>query len=323
MILVVGATGQVGSTVVRRLRERGEDVTALVRPATIADPIAATGARIVQGDLRDPGSLRSVCSGAELVVATASAIVPRRGEKADFDAIADGYRELGRLARAAGVRRFLFVSVPREFMGHKAEEFDAKARIEEALSVEGPPLTVVRASLLMEVWLPWLGSRLPLRGSRQATLERGFWFTRLAGSTFQRSLDRFGLALLPGDGTARHAFIAIDDVADSLVAAALSGGELGEEVRLGGPESPSWREVAESYGRVLKVRVRALRQPVAPFRALSVLARPLSAAASQLLAAAAIVATVDSAYPPDDTRRLLGRDPISVEAFLRQRLADR
>jgi hypothetical protein len=35
----------------------------------------------------------------------------------------------------------------------------------------------------------------------------------------------------------------------------------------------------------------------------------------------AIVAAVDVAYPPDDARRLLGRDPTSVEAFLRQRLA--
>jgi hypothetical protein len=31
----------------------------------------------------------------------------------------------------------------------------------------------------MELWLPWLGSRLPLRGGEQATLERGFWLTRL------------------------------------------------------------------------------------------------------------------------------------------------
>jgi nucleoside-diphosphate-sugar epimerase len=321
MILVVGATGQVGSAVVRRLRERGEDVIALVRSATRADAVAATGARIVRGDLRDPSSLRSICEGVQRVVATASAIVPRRGERADFEAVVGGYRELGRLARAAGVRAFVFVSVPREFMGRGAPEFDAKARSEAALAAEGPPLTVVRPSLLMEVWLPWLGSRLPLRGSKQATLERGFWFTRLAGATFQRSLDRFGIALLPGDGTARHAFIAVDDVAESLVTAATVGDGLGEEVRLGGPETLSWRDVAQVYGRVLAVRVRTLRQPAGPFKALSTLVRPVSSAASQLLASGAVVGTVDSAYSPADARRLLRREPISVEAFLRQRLA--
>jgi DNA-binding transcriptional LysR family regulator len=45
----------------------------------------------------------------------------------------------------------------------------------------------------------------------------------------------------------------------------------------------------------------------------------LTAAASQILAAQTIVATVDSAYAPDVARQLLGRETISVEAFLRER----
>jgi uncharacterized protein YbjT (DUF2867 family) len=81
----------------------------------------------------------------------------------------------------------------------------------------------------MKSWLPALGSRLPLRGRQQATLERGFWLTRLTGATTQRCLDRFGIALPPGKGNARHAFIDVDDVASALAAAALDQGELGEE----------------------------------------------------------------------------------------------
>jgi uncharacterized protein YbjT (DUF2867 family) len=321
MILVVGATGQVGSAIVRGLRKRGAEVAALLRPASNADPLVAMGVKIMRGDLRDELSLRAACEGVERVVATANTIVPRPGERADFDAIVRGYGELGRLARAAGVRKFLFVSVPREFMDRGAAEFDAKARTEAALAADGPPLTVVRPSLIMEVWLPWLGTRLPLRGSKQATLERGFWLARVAGVVFQRSLDRFGVALMPGDGTARHAFIAVDDVADALVAAATATDGLPDELHLGGPEPISWREAAEAYGNVRRIRVRAVRQPAAPYRALSIFAAPLSSAASQLLASQAIVATVSSAYPPEDAKRLLGREPTSVEAFFRQRLA--
>jgi uncharacterized protein YbjT (DUF2867 family) len=321
VILVVGATGQVGFAVVRRLRERGEQVTALVRPSTDPATVAATGARIVHGDLRDPGSLGSVCEGVDAVVATANTIVPRRGERADFDAIARGYEALGRVARAAGVARLLFLSVPREFIGRGALDFDAKGRIEDRLQAEGPPLTVVRSSPFMELWLPWLGSRLPLRGVQQATIERGFWLARLAGATAQQSLDRFGIALLPGRGTARHAFIAVDDVAEALVAAATGGDEISEELRLGGPEALSWREVAEVYGRVLSIRVRTIRQPIAPYRALATAARAASPAASQNLAAQTLLATIDTAYPPDDARRLLGREPTSVEVFLSRRHA--
>src|SRR5262249_15444499 len=159
------------------------------------------------------------------------------------------YDALGRLAKAAGVARLWFLSIPREFMGHGALDFDAKGRVEGRLRADGPPLTVMRSSPFMELWLPWLGSRLPLRGGQQATLERGFWLTRLAGATAQRSLDRFHVASLPGKGTARHAFIAVDDVAQALVTAATDADATADELRLGGPEVLSWREVAEVYGR--------------------------------------------------------------------------
>jgi uncharacterized protein YbjT (DUF2867 family) len=321
VILVVGATGQLGLAVVRRLRDLDGDVSALVRPSTDPATVATTGARIVPGDLRDPGSLRSVCDGVDTVVATANTIVPRRGERADFDAIARGYEALGRTARAAGVARFLFVSVPRELIGHGAADFDAKGRIEDRLRAGGPPLTVVRPSPFMELWLPWLGSRLPMRGVKQATVERGFWFARLAAAIGQRSLDRFGIALLPGKGTARHAFIAADDVADTLVAAATAGGETAEELRLGGPQVLSWRDVADVYGRVVGIRVRTIRQPTVPYRALALATRRVSPAVSQNLAAQTLLATIDTAYQPDDARRLLDREPTSVEAFLSERHA--
>jgi hypothetical protein len=49
----------------------------------------------------------------------------------------------------------------------------------------------------------------------------------------------------------------------------------------------------------------------------------ISPAASHLLAVQHLVATVDTAYSPDDAQRLLGSDPTSVEAFLRQRVVTR
>src|SRR5215218_1987872 len=147
VILVIGATGQVGLGLVRRLIDRGEDVAALVRPSTDSTIVAATGAaklfadeqesireaaEIVRGDLRNSVSLRSVCEGVDTVVATANTIVPRRGERADFDALARGYEELGRLASAGGVGRLLFVSVPRQFIGRSALDFDARAALARA-----------------------------------------------------------------------------------------------------------------------------------------------------------------------------------------------
>src|SRR4029453_4627466 len=104
----MGATGQLGFAVVSLLRKRGEEVTALVRPSTDPAAVRATDARVVPGDLRDRGSLRSICEGGHTVVATANTIVPRPRERPDVAGVAGGYAELGHAARAAGVRRFLF-----------------------------------------------------------------------------------------------------------------------------------------------------------------------------------------------------------------------
>jgi uncharacterized protein YbjT (DUF2867 family) len=214
----------------------------------------------------------------------------------------------------------IFVSVPPDFAGQGAAEFDAKAQIEEQLRADGPPLTVVRPSLFMECWLPALGSRVPLRGAERATLERGHWLPRTMGAVAGKSLDRFGVAQLPGNGRAQHAFIAADDVAGALAAAAVESGGLGDELHLGGPEVLTWRDVAATYADVLSRRVRSLPQPAAPLRAFAAMTRRLSPAVSNLLALQALVATVPSTYGSADARRLLGREPTTVEAFLRARV---
>jgi nucleoside-diphosphate-sugar epimerase len=320
MILVVGATGEVGSGVVRRLRDEGADVVAMVRPTTDPSALAASGAEIRRGDLLDRDSLEAACRGITTIVATANAIVPRRGERPDLEAIGRGYEDLGHLAREAGVERMILASVPASFLGRGAPEFDIRAGVEERLRTDGPPLTLARASLFMESWLAAVGSRLPLRGGHESTLNRGYWMARMVGATTQRTLDRFGLAQLPGGGRARHAFISSEDVAAALASAALAPDGLPEELRLGGPAALSWREVADTYGRVLHRKVRKVRVPGLPFRALSVLSRPFSPSAAHLLAVQHLVGTLDTDYPPDDARELLGRDAVSVEAFLSRKL---
>src|ERR1041384_6533905 len=75
MILVVGATGFLGSEICRRLIERGEKVRGLVRetsdPATV-DRLRTLGVETVVGDLRDRPSLDAAVRDARVVVSTAT-----------------------------------------------------------------------------------------------------------------------------------------------------------------------------------------------------------------------------------------------------------
>jgi dihydroflavonol-4-reductase len=58
IVLVTGASGFVGSAVARKLAERGFKVRALVRPSSPRGNFADFDCELVEGDLRDPASLR-------------------------------------------------------------------------------------------------------------------------------------------------------------------------------------------------------------------------------------------------------------------------
>ena len=99
MIVVTGATGNVGRPLVRALAAAGEHVTAVSRRVSALDVPA--GVRHQQADLADPGSLPSAFDGAEvLFLLTSGDFVSAGGRVSDvLDA-----------ARAAGIGRVVLLS---------------------------------------------------------------------------------------------------------------------------------------------------------------------------------------------------------------------
>ena len=81
MYLVVGATGLLGNEVCLRLRQRGESVTALIRPTSSPERMRAlqeAGVAFTYGDLKDPASLRTACHGIGKLISTASSTFSRQ-----------------------------------------------------------------------------------------------------------------------------------------------------------------------------------------------------------------------------------------------------
>ncbi len=70
-VFVTGATGWVGSVVVKELVEAGHQVTGLARSKDKAAALAATGARVLHGTLDDLGALHGAAADAEAVIHTA------------------------------------------------------------------------------------------------------------------------------------------------------------------------------------------------------------------------------------------------------------
>ena len=53
-VALTGASGYTGGRLLETLRGRGDEVSALVRPASLSDRLRASGARLVEGDLGVP-----------------------------------------------------------------------------------------------------------------------------------------------------------------------------------------------------------------------------------------------------------------------------
>ena len=218
MLLLTGATGLVGSALLRRLVGEGTQVRCLVR-----DPrrLGAQRVRvqIALGDLTDPPSFRNAMRGVHTVVHLAASIRDQpRGSIEELNGIATW--RMVQAAQRAGVERFVFFSVLGASVHHRARFFRAKALAEQAVGEADLRSTVFAPSI---VYAP---------GDPRLTL-----------------LER--IALLPvmpvsGRGRATYQPIWAEDVADCVIAALHApGGERDttERFELAGPQTLSNDEI--------------------------------------------------------------------------------
>lgn len=109
--LITGATGFVGSSVLRHLLDAGHEVRALVRPRSDPRNLADLTLERVAGDLTDAASLRRALEGCDALFHVAADYrlwTPDTGTP--YRVNVDGTRELMHAALDAGVRRIVYTS---------------------------------------------------------------------------------------------------------------------------------------------------------------------------------------------------------------------
>jgi dihydroflavonol-4-reductase len=109
--LVTGGTGFIGGRLVRRLVQRGDSVRVLARPASRRDLLGDLAIEYVEGDLRDPESLRAAVRGCRRVFHVAADYrlwAPRPAEL--YESNVEGTRHVIEAAMAAGVERIIYTS---------------------------------------------------------------------------------------------------------------------------------------------------------------------------------------------------------------------
>ena len=111
-VLVTGATGGLGVSLVAALRAKGHVVRATGRNPALASRLTATGADFVAADLNVPTVAYGLCEGMDSVIHAAALSSPW-GRKGDFQRInVEATQRLLDAARRAGCGRFVFVSSP-------------------------------------------------------------------------------------------------------------------------------------------------------------------------------------------------------------------
>lgn len=234
MILVVGATGQLGGMIAQSLLARGDSVRALVRNPAECGWLTAAGATLAVGDLHDPVSLANACSGASAVVTTATSMA--RGGADTIESV-DRTGNLNLIAAAAahGVERFIFVSA----LGAAAESpmplLSAKGAAEERLRDSGIPATILQPDFYMEL-LPVAVVGAPALAGQPVTLV--------------------------GEGRRRHSLVSMSDVARYAVAALDHADSAGETLVIGGPKPVSWHDIVAAFERELGREIAVSYAPI-------------------------------------------------------------
>lgn len=221
MVLVAGATGVLGSEICRRLRQRGQEVRALVRESSDPKKIEALedqGCAIVVGDLKDPTSLDAACRGVDVVVSTVTAITTAKAGDS-FDATdAQGNINLAEAAKRAGARQFVFVSFQTEGMPD-APLVRGKRAAEQHLIRSGLDYTILQPALFMEAWL---GPML---------------FADTAAAT----------AKVYGNRDVRFRYVSVQDVAEVAVQSVNNPAVRNAIVPFGGPDALSQRDAVRLF----------------------------------------------------------------------------
>ena len=316
---VTGATGFIGGRLAVKLRERGDEVVALVRSPQKADGLRDLGCEIVPGDLSQREAMQEAmvgCDGVFHVAAVYAVGIPKSQQAAMLSSNVEGTANTLDAAVAAGVPRILYVSTCNVFGNTGGQVVDetyhrdvatgflsvydeAKYRAHEVAEqriAQGAPIVVVQPA---GVYGPNDHSEL---GNLIDQTRKG------------------RLPMIPFADTG-IGFVHVDDVADGILLA-FDKGKTGESYVLAG-ERGTMRDLVQTTARVTGRRVPTRQMPTALIK----LSAPLGPVIGPALGfppnlREAISASDGVTYWATDekARRELGFSPRTLEQGLRDTL---
>jgi len=237
-ILVVGATGFLGSKIQRNLEQ---DATVELRAMSRRGTPAGSDASVewVRGDLMDPASLDAALKGVDVVVSSANGYM-----KETIDADFQGNKNLIEAATRAKVKRFVFLSIVACDAAPEVPHFHAKKVAEDLIKRSGLPYVFVRAPAFLDQSADYVAEGV-----------------------------KVGRFYAVGDTSTPWSYVLTDDLATAISKAATYPGEdiTNQSIDIG------WRDGAKNQSEIaeliIQITGKSLSRWVVPWMVFSVMVR--------------------------------------------------
>ena len=270
MILITGATGNLGGMVARKLLDRGLPVRILVRTPAKAIDLERKGAEVVPGNLTYPASLHLALQGATAVFSATHAMIGR-GRNSLERVDDEGQRALIDAAKKAQVEHFVFTSVLGASPDQPIDFWQTKAKIEDYLQNSGIGHTIVRPAAFMETHAYELIGKAVLNRKK---------------------------VMLFGPGTNPKNFVATEDVANLVVQALQEPRLRGQIIEIGGPANLTSLQVVKVFEDLVGTKANVGHIPLWMLRVLSKVFQPFHPGVSRILKAGIAGETMDQTFDP-------------------------
>lgn len=215
-ILVIGGTGNVGRHLVRLLLEQRQSVRVLIRHADRAPLVPANTQAVVVDVVGDPASARAALKGIEAVFMLNAANT--------YETV-EGLMVVA-MAKAAGVRRFVYQSTHSLGHLHHIPHLGSKLAIEEAVKASGMAYTIISPNHFFQ----------NDEFSRHALLNQGVYLNPIGDVGCWR--------------------VDVRDIAEAAAMVLTSEGHEGKNYALIGPENLTGPQCNETWGRALGRPIR-------------------------------------------------------------------
>jgi uncharacterized protein YbjT (DUF2867 family) len=284
---VFGASGMLGRRIVAELSAGGARVRAVSRTPSLHASLWPQSVEAVKADLRDPGSVGRACAGARTVVSTANGFLGR-GSGSPPVVDRDGHATLVEAARAAAVRRFVFVSAFPASAESPVDFFRYKFATEQRIAASGLDYVLVRPTAFSDMWVAMA----------------------VAAANGGPPLTTVGKAAMPLN------FVAIADVVHYIARAVRDDSLSRVTLNVGGPDNLTMAQLGQRVAVAIGKPVRLRSVPMGVARTMSVLLNAVDPVLARMIMAGIMTATTDLSFDMAPVSRHFGAPATPIDAVI-------